>query len=144
LIWFSVCCLFLVKMMFSPLFFFEGPTFYSNACYLWFVCFVALVNWPPLHFVSSSATTGEGTLPAMGGRAVETTWRRITGHLHFMVSRREEGAAATRGKGGLTECVLQQRRSELHRRQAQPASRSKDLRGLTSVGFTMEVGSAQR
>jgi hypothetical protein len=23
----------------------------------WLVCFVTLVNWPPLHFVSSSATT---------------------------------------------------------------------------------------
>jgi hypothetical protein len=39
---------------------------------------------------------------------METTWRRITGCLRFTVSRHEEGAAATRGKGGLTEHVLQQ------------------------------------
>jgi hypothetical protein len=43
--------------------------------------------------------SSEGTLPAMGGWAMETTWRRITGHLRFTVSRREEGEAATRGKG---------------------------------------------
>jgi hypothetical protein len=29
---------------------------YRDACYLWLACFVALVNWPPLHFVSGSAT----------------------------------------------------------------------------------------
>jgi hypothetical protein len=49
---------------------------------------------------------GEGTLPAMGGQAVETTWRRITGCLHFMVSQCEEGAATMRKMGGLTERVL--------------------------------------
>jgi hypothetical protein len=46
--------------------------------------------------------SGEGTLSAMGGQAMKTTWRRITGRLHFMVSRCEAGAATMRGKGGLT------------------------------------------
>jgi hypothetical protein len=88
--------------------------------------------------------SGEGTPPAMGGWAVETMWRRITGCLRFTVSRREEGAAAMRGNGGLTERVLQQRRRGLCWWQAQPALSSKDLLGLASASFVMEVGSARR
>jgi hypothetical protein len=88
--------------------------------------------------------SGEGTLSAMGGQALETTWRRITGCLHFMVSWCEEGVATTRGKGALTEHVLQQRRRGLHRREARPAPSSKDLRGLALAGFTTEASSARQ
>jgi hypothetical protein len=88
--------------------------------------------------------SGEGTLSAMGGQAMKTTWRRITGRLDFMVSRCEKGAATTRGKGGLTEHVLQQRRRGLRRQEARPAPSSKDLRGLASAGFTTKASSAQQ
>jgi hypothetical protein len=88
--------------------------------------------------------SSEGTPPAKGGRVMETIWRRITGRLLFTVSRHEEGAAATRGNGGLTERVLQQRRRGLCQRQAQPAPSSKDLQELASASFTTEAGSAQR
>jgi hypothetical protein len=65
------------------------------------------------------------------------------GRFRFMVSRREEGAAATRGNGGLTERVLQQRRRGLRRWQAQPAPSFEYLRELSSASFTTEAGSAR-